>query len=89
MTLFRYKIMPIITYGIEIIWPHLSKRNLSAMERIQSLYIKRAIGVVKTTRSRLVYLLARGTFLSEDLRTKLQLTNTCGSEKLLTTLNAK
>jgi hypothetical protein len=31
--LFRCKIMP-ITYGLEIIWPHLTKMNLSALERI-------------------------------------------------------
>ena len=48
-----------------------------------------AIGVAKTTISRLVYLLARETFLIEDLRTILQLPNTLASEKLLPTLNAK
>jgi hypothetical protein len=89
ITLFRCKIMPIIMYRIEIIWPHLTEKNLSALERIKSLYIKRAIGVANTTRSRLVYLLAQEKFLIEDLRTRVQLPNTRASEKLLATLNTK
>jgi hypothetical protein len=47
MMLFGCKIMSIITYAIGIIWPHLTEKNLSALERIKSLYIKRAIGVAK------------------------------------------
>ena len=53
--LFGCKITPIITYGIEIKWSYITEKNLLALERIKSLYIKRAIGVAKTTRSRLVY----------------------------------
>jgi len=34
-TLFGCKIMPIIIYGIEIIWPHLTKKDLSVLERIK------------------------------------------------------
>ena len=53
--LFGCKITPIITYGIEIKWSYITEKNLLALEIIKSLYIKRAIGVAKTTRSRLVY----------------------------------
>lgn len=88
MALFRTKIMPVLTYGIEVIWPHLTEKNLSVLERVKALYIKRAIGVSKTTRSRLVYLLARETFLIEDLRT-LPLQNTVAYENLLKSLERK
>ena len=59
MTLFGCKINPIITYGIEIVWPHITKKNLSALGRIKLLYLKSAIGVAKTTKSRLIYFLSR------------------------------
>ena len=59
MTLFKSKILPILTYGIEVIWTHLNERNLIILESVKSNYIKRAIGVAKNTRSRLDYLLAR------------------------------
>lgn len=89
MELFRCKIMPILTYGIEIIWPYLTEKNLEALEKVKALYIKRAIAVSKTTRSRLVYLLAREPFLIEDLRILLPLPNTKASEKSLQNLNKK
>ena len=34
-TLFGCKIIPIITYGIEIILPHFTKNNLSVLQRIK------------------------------------------------------
>ena len=55
MTLFKSKILPILTYGIEVIWTHPNERKLAALESIKSTYIKRVIGVAKNTRSRLVY----------------------------------
>ena len=69
MALFKSKIFPVLTYGIQVIWTHINERNLATLESVKSTYIKRVIGVAKNTRSRLVYLLARETFLIEDLRT--------------------
>ena len=86
MALFKSKILPILTYGIEVIWTHLNERNLATLESVKSTYIKRAIGVAKNTRSRLVYLLARETFLIEDLRTIFPQPNTTASENLLKSL---
>ena len=65
---------------------HLNERNLATLESVKSTYIKRAIGVAKTTRSRLVYLLARETFLIRYLRTMYSLSNTTASENLLKSL---
>ena len=89
MALFKAKIQPIMTYGIETIWQHLTVKNLSTLERVKAMYIKKAIGVSKTTRSRLVYILARETFFIEDLRTQMPLPNTSAAEKLLATLVKK
>jgi hypothetical protein len=38
MKLFDLKILPLLTYEIEIIWNHLTKRNLTDIERVK-LYI--------------------------------------------------
>lgn len=89
MALFKTKIMPILTYGIEIIGEKLTRANLETLEKVKATYIKKAIGVSKNTRSRLVYLLARETFLIEDLRTNMILPRTNASEQLLTTLREK
>ena len=53
MKLFRAKILPTLSYGIEIIWPHLTVANLEIMERVKALYLKRALRLSKTTRSQL------------------------------------
>lgn len=89
MALFKAKILPILTYGIEIIWEHLHEKNLATMERVKATYIKRAIGVSKYTRSRLAYLLARETFLIEDIRILFSLPSTQAIEKQLKELEKK
>ncbi|PSN46113.1 hypothetical protein C0J52_17254 [Blattella germanica] len=89
MALFKSKIMPILTYGLEIIWEKLSMANLKTIEKVKATYLKKAIGVSKNTRSRLVYLLARETFLIEDLRMTMTLPRTNASEQLLTILREK
>ena len=63
--------------------------NLETLEKVKATYIKKAIGVSKNTRSRLVYLLARETFLIEDLRTNMILPRANASEQLLTILSEK
>ena len=68
MRLFDAKIVPTLTYGIEIIWECLTVRQLQDIERLKATYLKRAMGVSKYTSSRLVYILARETFLLEDIR---------------------
>ena len=89
VALFKTKIMPVLTYDIEIVGEKLTMANLETLEKVKATYIKKAIGVSKNTRSRLVYLLARETFLIEDLRTNMTLPRTNASEQLLTTLKEK
>lgn len=89
MLLFRVKIQPILTYGIEIIWSYLTMKNLSSLERVKARYLKAILGVSKTTQSRLAYLLTRETFLIDDLRTSILLPSTSASQKMLALLNRK
>jgi hypothetical protein len=66
--LFMAKIIPILTYGIELIWEHLKKRDLEQIERVKATFLKRALCVDKTTQNRLVYELGKEPFLIEELR---------------------
>lgn len=67
MEIFRAKIMPILTYVIEINWSHFTGKNLEALERVKAVYMKKAIGVSKTSSSRPVYLLAGESYVIEDM----------------------
>ena len=55
MKLFNAKIAPIITYGLELIWEHLTKRNLEKIEKVKATFMKKLLGVSKYTPSRLTY----------------------------------
>ena len=46
MAQFKSKILPILTYGIEVMWTPLNERNLATLESVK-LCIKRAIGMGK------------------------------------------
>ena len=83
MKLFRTKVLPTITYGLEEIREFLSLRQLQDLENLKPRYLKRILGVSKFSLSRFVYVLARETFLIEDLRTQMLLQHTPAYEELL------
>ncbi|GLH15552.1 Uncharacterized protein GBIM_19982 [Gryllus bimaculatus] len=56
------------------------------MEKVKALYRKKELGVSKSTKSRLVYVLASESFLIGDIRKKFLLPSTMASEKLLAKL---
>jgi hypothetical protein len=89
MKLFDFKILPSLTYGIEIIWNHLTKSNLTDKERVKLTFLKRAMCLSKYTPSRLTYVLARETYAIEDICHKLLLPNTAAYDDLLQELNAQ
>ena len=89
MKLFELKITPIITYGIAIIWEHLTKGNLAAIERVKAKFLKRVLSVSKYTPSRLVYVLTRETFFIEDLRHQVLLPSTQALQNLIKELQNK
>lgn len=76
MKLFRLKITPIVTYGLALIWDHLTERNMEDIEKVKASFLKKALCVSRNTLSRLVYAIAKETFFLEDLRYDLQLPST-------------
>ena len=81
--------LPTLTYGLEEIWEHLSRRRLQELESLKPRYPKRVLWVSKFALFRYVYVLARETFLIEDLRTQMLLQNTPAYEELLRELQGK
>jgi hypothetical protein len=78
MKLFSVKITPILTYGLEQIWDHLMVNDLTTHENLKAMYLKRALCLSRFTASRLVYTMARESFLVEELRNDLLLLKSRG-----------
>ena len=89
MKIFWTKLLPTLTYGLEEIWEHLSRRQLQELESLKPRYLMRVLGVSKFPLSRYVYVLARETFLIEDLRTQMLLQHTPAYEEQLRELQEK
>ena len=89
MKIFSSKIIPIMTYGIEIFWDSLDKSSLNKIEKVKSTFLKKILCVSKYTPSRLTYQLTGEPFLIEDLRLKMLLPATDAYGKLLDELRDK
>ena len=68
LALFRIKIEPIASYGIELIWIHLRGPQLEALDRLKASYLKSVLGVHRTSRNRLVYKICGSNLLSVELQ---------------------
>ena len=55
LSLFKFKVAPVASYAIEVIWPLLNYRNIKALDRVKSRYLKRSLAVSKNAPTRLVY----------------------------------
>ena len=59
MHLFCAKIIPILSYGIELIWEKLSKHDMNTLEKVKARYMKLVLRVSKFTPSRLTFEMCR------------------------------
>jgi hypothetical protein len=83
MKLFSAKITLILTYGLEQIWDHLTVNDLTTLENVKVMYLKRALCLSGFTVSRPAYTMAREPFLVQELRNKLLLPSTDAFKTLL------
>ena len=81
MALFDLKVGPTVSYGIEVIWPHLTKANMAQLDRVKAAFLKRALGVHRTSRNRLVYLISEAPLFVEDLLRRFNLPRTAAYEE--------
>ena len=89
VALFDLKIGPTVAYGIQVIWPHLTKANLAALDGVKAAFLKRCLGVHRTSRNRLVYLAAGTPLFVEDLVEKHILPRTAAYEDHIRTWEEK
>ena len=43
--LFHTKVLPIATYGLQLIWEHLNTNCLRKLEKVKATYLKKASGL--------------------------------------------
>lgn len=80
LRIFDMKVVPVASYGIELIWPFLSKNDLKHLERVKPTFLKRAMSLHISTPSRLVYRLADTNWLVKDLKARFSLPNSAAYE---------
>ena len=83
LKLFTIKVAPIATYGIQLIWNHLTYTNFKRLEGVKTAYLKRMLCVSKYTPNRITYILADTTFFIEDLMAAHNLVPTLQSTRFL------
>jgi len=76
LILFDIKVAPVASYGIEIIWDHLSSALLEKLDRIKPAFLKRALGLHRSSLNRYVYLLSDTSLFVEDLKRRFKLATT-------------
>ena len=89
LSLFALKVAPTAAYGVQLIWKHLSEKNLGDLDRVKSTFLKRALGVHSNSRNRLVYLLSDTPLFMEDLRRSLRLEETPAYKDFIVTQENK
>lgn len=65
LALFEIKIVPIIAYGLQLIWSNLSGRQLEELDKFKASYLKRILSTHRTSRNQLVYMISQTELLTE------------------------
>ena len=76
MVLFELKIEPTASYGVPVIWANLKASHFMELDRLRATFIKRALGVHRSSRNRIAFLIAGVPLLAEDLQRKYNLPKT-------------
>ena len=66
LKIFAIKVAPMILYGIDLIWEHMSVNDMERMDKVKAAYLKRCLGLNKSARNRLVFQLAGAPYLVEE-----------------------
>ena len=73
LKLFHLKLAPVASYGIQLIWAHLTKEDLSRLDAVKTAFLKRVLGLHRTTRNRLVLALCDTPAFTAELQSRFQL----------------
>ena len=83
LALFDIKVAPVTTYGVQVVWEHLTVNHLWKLERIKAALLKRTLGLPNNVRNRYCYLLAETKAFMEEVRERFNLEKTLHYELFL------
>jgi len=89
LKLFYLKVAPVASYGIVTVWQHLTYANLCILDRVKTTFLKRVLGVSKSSRNRLVYVLVGCETFIENLRSMFHLPDTAAYNMFTVRANEK
>lgn len=81
--LFDLMVNPTASYGVQVIWPFLTRRNFQELDKIKAAYLKRVLKVHRLSPNRLVYLIAGTPLFIEDLQRRYNLPRTRAFQEYL------
>jgi hypothetical protein len=68
LKIFKIKVAPIASYGVQVMWQYLTLQNLKSIERTKATFLKRCLGIAKTSRSRYAYVLSNACTFVDDIK---------------------
>jgi len=78
LRVFDMKLAPMASYGVEIIWGHLSSQQLIQLDRVKPSFLKRVLSLHRSAPNRLVYLLCDTPTFIDELKRRFCLPDTPG-----------
>jgi hypothetical protein len=76
MKIFDLKIAPIVSYGIQNIWQHLTLSDFRCIEKVKGLFLRRLLNIAWNSRSNLTYCMVECPLFVEELKHKFNLPDT-------------
>lgn len=76
LALFKMKVAPVATFGIELIWDSLSVGDLHSVNRTKAAYLRRTLGLHHSARNRLVYRMADSPLFCDEIQAQFRLPDT-------------
>lgn len=76
LQIFKMKVSPSCTYGIEVTWDDLTVSNLRDLERVKMAFLKRVLGLPRRTRNRFIYTLCDTPVFVTEIRKMFSLAET-------------
>ena len=76
IALFRLKIAPMATYGVQITSECLTKAQMASLDKLKANFLKRALGVHRSTKNRIAYLLTEAPLPTQQIKEAYHLPDT-------------
>src|SRR5580693_5329410 len=86
---FNMKFLPMLSYGLDRVWKHLTVENFRSLEPCFCTFMKRVLSLHKSTKNRFVYLLADCPPSVEVMRQRLRILPTISFTEFVDSIREK